>query len=73
MKLPTEIDVSEPAPDVDGPDKAAGVTRSITVDHEVWTDARVKAIREGKSLSSIIRDLLKQWVNEESSISGSLD
>lgn len=70
MKLPTEIDVSEPS----GVDETGkGVVRSITVDHDVWTDARIKAIREGKSLSSIVRDLLRQWVNEEPTISGSME
>jgi hypothetical protein len=38
------------------------VTRSVHVDKEVWELAKQKAKRSNLSLSSIVRQLLKAWV-----------
>jgi predicted HicB family RNase H-like nuclease len=34
----------------------------IRLPKELHTEARIKAIREGKTLSAVVRELLEQWL-----------
>jgi plasmid stability protein len=36
----------------------------IRLPKDLHTEARIKALREGKSLSAVIRELLVQWLKE---------
>ena len=37
----------------------------IRLPKELHTEARIKALREGRSLSAVIRELLTEWLSEE--------
>ena len=41
--------------------------RAIRVDDELWEAAQAKAAKEGDSLSAIIRDALRAYINEGTS------
>ncbi len=36
----------------------------IRLPKELHTEARIKALREGKSLSAVMRELLEKWLKE---------
>ena len=36
----------------------------IRLPKELHTEARIKALREGKTLSAVIRELLSRWLEE---------
>ena len=38
--------------------------RSIRCEDALWAAAQTKAAKEGRNVSDIIRQLLKQWINE---------
>ncbi len=38
--------------------------RAIRIDDELWEAAQVKAAKEGDNLSAIIRDALRQYIEE---------
>jgi plasmid stability protein len=38
----------------------------IILPKELHTEARIKALREGKTLSAVVRELLAKWLKEES-------
>lgn len=64
LTLSPEIDVSEPeSPD----DSVQFVSKTISVEPEIWMEARLKSIRMGRPLSDVIRDFLKQWVDDDKS------
>lgn len=63
LTLPTEIDVSDP--DASLEEAPGTVLRSVLVEKEMWTDARLKAMKEGRSISDVIRVFLKRWLDDE--------
>jgi len=41
------------------------VRYSLLLPKDLWVKAKVKAVREGKRLSEVIRELLEEWVEYE--------
>jgi predicted HicB family RNase H-like nuclease len=37
---------------------------SIKIKPEVWKEAKIEAIREGKTLSELVEDAITTWINK---------
>ncbi|NJP24420.1 ribbon-helix-helix protein, CopG family [Microbispora sp. SCL1-1] len=45
--------------------RAEGVTvRNISIEDDLWAAAKAKAASEGRSLSAVIRELLREWLSK---------
>ena len=42
-----------------------GMAKSLNIDDELWLMAIIKAKKQGKSLSKVIRDFLKKYIKGE--------
>ncbi len=47
------------------PNQPRTPSRHVRVDDDVWQPARAKAAGEGRTISDVIRDLLRRWVEEK--------
>lgn len=45
--------------------KESTAAKTIVVNPELWKRARLKALQENRSLSAVIRDLLRDWTNKD--------
>jgi DNA-binding protein YbaB len=37
---------------------------SVKVDPELWKEAKIESVKQGRTLSDIIEEALKQWLKE---------